>query len=213
MAPTAPDTIIVLATRNTGKIHELAALLAPLGAEVRGLAEYPAIPEIPETGATFEENALIKARAVAEATGLVAVADDSGLVVDALHGAPGVHSARYAGEDATDAANNEKLLAALAGVPDEQRGCRFVSVIAAVAPAALGGASVTLRGTWEGRVAHEPKGENGFGYDPLFIDRESPEERRAAQMSREEKNAVSHRGKALRVLLGAWPDFVAKIGA
>lgn len=206
-------TVIVLATRNSGKIHELAALLAPLGVEVRGLADYPEIPEIPETGTTFEENALIKARAVAEATGLVAVADDSGIAVDALHGAPGVYSARYSGEGATDAKNNAKLLAALAGVPDERRGCRFVSVIAAAAPEALGGAEVALRGSWEGRVAHEPKGENGFGYDPLFIDMESPGHRRAAEMSREQKNAVSHRGKALRALLGAWPDFVAKLGA
>jgi len=213
LSPTPHVTSLVLATRNNGKINELAALLAPLGVEVRGLADYPAIGEIPETGATFEENALIKARAVAEATGLVAVADDSGLVVDALKGAPGVYSARYAGEGATDAKNNEKLLAELTGVPEELRGCRFVSVIAAAAPEALGGAETTLRGAWEGRVALELKGENGFGYDPLFIDMESPAHRRAAEMNREEKNAVSHRGKALRALLSAWPDFVAKLGA
>ncbi len=213
MSPTAAPAVVVLATRNSGKIHELSALLAPLGVAVRGLADHPEIGEIEETGATFEENALLKARAVAAATGLVAVADDSGLEVDALGGAPGVYSARYADPGATDARNNAKLLAALAGVPDERRGCRFVSVIAAAAPGALGGAETALRGTWEGRVAHDLRGGNGFGYDPLFIDRESPGSRRAAEMSREEKNAVSHRGKALRALLAVWPDFVAKLGA
>ncbi len=196
---------IVLATRNKGKVAELEALLGGLGIRVQGLDAYPEIGEIPETGDTFEENAAIKARAVAQATGLVALADDSGLEVDALGGAPGVYSARYSGENATDESNNAKLLEALNGVPEEKRGCRFVSVIMAAAP---NGASAQARGEWPGRVLFAPRGAGGFGYDPLFLDPEAGQT--AAEMAAQDKNARSHRGRALRALIALWPDFWAR---
>lgn len=198
---------VVLATRNPGKIAELSALLAGFHLEVKGLDAFPGIGEVPETGDTFAANALEKARTVAALTGLVAVADDSGLEVDALGGAPGVHSARYAGEKATDAANNARLLAALAGIPAGRRAARFCCVMAAAAP---GGETLTAQGAWEGGIALEPAGRGGFGYDPLFFDPVLG--RTAAQLSREEKNAVSHRGRALRALLAAWPGFWARAG-
>jgi len=214
-----PDTIppaadapakntVVLATRNAGKIAELEALLAGFGVRVIGLDAFPEIGEIEETGRTFAENARLKARTVAQATGLVALADDSGLAVDALSGAPGVYSARYSGENATDATNNAKLLAALAGVPEAQRGCRFISVVAAIAP---NGAESLAEGRWEGRVLDAPRGGGGFGYDPLFLDPELG--RAAAELAPAEKNARSHRGRALRALLKDWPAFWAKAQA
>lgn len=196
---------LVLATRNAGKIKELEALLAGYGLHVLGLGDFPDIGEIEETGVTFAENSLLKARTVAQATGLVALADDSGLVVDALHGAPGVYSARYSGEGATDERNNSKLLDVLKDVPEEDRGCRFVSVVAAVAP---GGAELVAEGRWEGRVLFGPRGSGGFGYDPLFLDLELGKS--AAELAPAEKNARSHRGRALRALLADWPDFWAR---
>ena len=192
-------TTVVLATRNAGKIKELNALLANLGLTVIGLADFPAIGEIPETGDTFLENARLKALAVCQATGLISLADDSGLCVDALSGAPGVRSARYAGEDATDAANNAKLLAALAHVPEVDRTCRFVSVVVAAAP---DGRELTAEGTWEGRVATAPAGAGGFGYDPLFFDPTAG--KTAAELTAAEKNTRSHRGKALAGLIEKW---------
>lgn len=199
--PAAP-TKVVLATRNAGKIRELHALLAGLGVEVVGLAAFPDVGEVEETGATFLENARLKARAVCRATGLVSLADDSGLCVDALSGAPGVHSARFAGEKASDGANNAKLLAALTHVPDRDRTCRFVSVIVAAAP---DGRELVAEGVWEGRVAAAPSGEGGFGYDPLFFDETAG--KTAAQLTAAEKNARSHRGKALAALVARWEDF------
>jgi XTP/dITP diphosphohydrolase len=172
---------------------------------VRGLDAYPEIGDIPETGETFEDNALIKARAVSEATGLIAVADDSGVVVDALGGAPGVYSARYSGQGATDERNNAKLLGELDGVDEPARTARFVSVVAAWAP---DGRSLTARGEWEGRVLAAPRGAGGFGYDPLFFDPEVG--LTAAEMTRQAKNGRSHRGKALRKLLALWPEFWSK---
>ena len=196
---------IVLATRNQGKIKELEALLSGDGLTVLGLADFPDIGEIEETGVTFAENAALKARTVALASGLVALADDSGLEVDALHGAPGVYSARYSGEGATDEKNNLKLLDALKDVPDSARGCRFVSVVAAVAP---NGAELLAEGRWEGRVLHAPRGSGGFGYDPLFLDLDLGKS--AAELAPADKNARSHRGRALRALLTNWPDFWAR---
>lgn len=193
---------VVLATHNPGKIAELRALLAGLGPEVLGLAEFPAIGPIPETGATFLENARQKALAVCRATGLTSLADDSGLCVDALDGAPGVHSARYAGEEASDAANNAKLLAAMADVPEAARTCRFVSVVVAVTP---DGRELTATGAWEGRLALAPDGTGGFGYDPLFIDPDLGTT--AARLRPEAKNARSHRGRALAELRAKWPEF------
>jgi len=204
-SPQTRSDTVVLATRNKGKIAELRALLAGLGPQVVGLAEFPDIGEIPETGTTFLENARIKARTVCQATGLVSLADDSGLCVDALDGAPGVYSARYSGEDATDAANNAKLLAALADVPEAKRTCRFVSVVVAVAP---DGRELTAEGVWEGRVTTSPAGQGGFGYDPLFFD--PTVGLTAAELSPEAKNARSHRGKALANLVKNWAGFWEK---
>lgn len=200
---------IVLATGNAGKVRELAGSLAAFGMEVAGLSDFPAIGDIEETGSSFEENALLKARIVAAATGLVCVADDSGLEVDALGGAPGIFSARYADDwaylpgESRDARNIRKLLASLAGVPAPQRTCRFVCCMAAVRPK---GGELVVRGVWEGRLLEAERGAGGFGYDPVFFDEES--QMSAAEMHRDEKNARSHRGKALRALLEGWEAFV-----
>ncbi len=202
-------SVIVLATRNKGKINELSDMLRAFGLEVKGLEAFPELGEIEETGTTFSENARIKADAIAKATGLVAVADDSGLEVDALDKAPGVYSARYADHDADlagianrDQRNNAKLLRELRDVPEERRTARFRCVIVACAPS---GASLEAEGAYEGRIALEPAGDNGFGYDPLFYDPGLG--MTAAQMEKEQKNARSHRGQALRKLLESWQDF------
>jgi len=196
---------VILATRNKGKIAELTRMLEGFQIEVRGLDAFPEIAEVEETGTTFEENARLKAEAVSRATGLVAVADDSGLEVDALGGAPGVFSARYAGDGADDAANNAKLLRELAGEPPEKRTARFRCVMLAAAP---NGEELMASGTWEGMIAEAPRGEGGFGYDPVFCDPKLG--RAAAELTRDEKNARSHRGKALKALMGSWPEFWAR---
>jgi XTP/dITP diphosphohydrolase len=187
---------LVLATRNDAKLAELRRILDPLVAvEVVGLADVPAYPEVPETGATFEENALIKAREAAVRTGLPAVADDSGLAVDALNGMPGVLSARWAGSAASDAANLRLVLEQIADVPDARRGAAFVCAAALVMPA---GPERVVRGTMTGTVLRSPRGTNGFGYDPIF--RPDDDTRTTAEMSPAEKDAISHRGKAFRRL-------------
>jgi XTP/dITP diphosphohydrolase len=188
---------VVLATGNAGKQRELAALLAPLGLEVI-LQTALGITPAEETGTTFEANALIKARHAAREANLPALADDSGLEVDALGGRPGVWSARYAGADATDAANNAKLLAELAGVPDAGRTARYRCVMAFVREAE-DGAPLIAEGVWEGRIGQAPQGTGGFGYDPLFWPQGIA--MTAAQMDPAAKNAVSHRGQALSQLL------------
>ncbi|WP_029897260.1 XTP/dITP diphosphatase [Desulfohalovibrio reitneri] len=198
---------IVLATRNKGKISELRDLLSGSRIEVLSLDDFPGAPEVAEDGETFEENALKKAREMSAYTGLAAVADDSGLEVDALGGAPGVHSARYAGEQGDDEANNAKLLRELSGVPEQERAARFVCVMAAAAP---NGAEALARGEWEGRIAFQPQGEGGFGYDPLFIDPELG--KASAELAPGEKNARSHRGRALNLLLETWADFWKRAG-
>jgi XTP/dITP diphosphohydrolase len=188
---------LVLASANAGKQREFAALLAPLGLELL-LQSALAIASIAETGTTFEANALLKARHAARQSGLPALADDSGLEVEALDGRPGVWSARYAGPAASDDDNNARLLAELAGVPPERRGARYRCVLVLVRHAA-DAAPLMARGTWEGRIAVHPAGQGGFGYDPLFV----PEghERSAAELPVAQKNALSHRGKALAALL------------
>jgi len=196
-----------LATRNKGKAAEIVALLEDFNVRVHTLDEFPHIGDIPETGATFAENALIKARAVARATALTALADDSGLEVDALDGAPGVYSARFAGPGATDARNNEKLLRLLQNVPWPDRRARFRCVVAAHAPRA-GGRELLAEGFWVGRIVLEPAGDKGFGYDPLFLDEELG--LTAAQMAPEQKNTRSHRAAALRRLSALWSDFIKK---
>ena len=202
------EKIIVLATRNAGKIAELEKTLSEYGLSVRGLNAYPEIGDIVEDGDTFEENSLIKARTVAKLTGRVAVADDSGLEVDALDKAPGVYSARYSDStpdlkaDTRDKRNNEKLLMELADVPFEERTARFRCVMSACSPS---GNCITASGSWEGFIGTEEKGDNGFGYDPLFIDRKDGSV--SALLTREEKNKRSHRGKALAALLTQWDEF------
>ncbi|ORE85555.1 dITP/XTP pyrophosphatase [Oceanococcus atlanticus] len=187
----------VLASGNRGKLAELQHALAPLGHELKPISDWTDhSPE--ETGDTFEANALIKARHAAARSGLPSLADDSGLAVDALNGAPGVYSARYAGDQASDADNNRKLLAALADVPPEQRGARFVCVIALVR-SADDPSPLIARGEWKGHIADQPSGDGGFGYDPLFVDPQL--QRSAAQLSREDKLARSHRGQAIADLL------------
>jgi XTP/dITP diphosphohydrolase len=201
---------IVLATRNAAKLRELARILGAQdsasqdgGEQIRlaGLDEFPGAPDVPETGATFEENALLKARAIADYTGLPAVADDSGLCVDALNGMPGVLSARWAGEHGDDKANLELVLAQVADVPDTRLGARFVCAAALVVP---GSASLPAVREWvvtgqvEGRLTRAPRGSGGFGYDPVFL----PDGfgQTTAEMTAEAKDAISHRGRAFRAL-------------
>lgn len=190
-------TRIVLATGNPGKLRELQTLLGDDQVEVLAQSTL-GVREVEETGSTFLENALLKARNAASQTHLPALADDSGLEVDALHGAPGVHSARYAGQHGNDAANVDKLLTALAGVPAEKRSahfhCAMVFVRSANDPAPL-----ISEGTWNGEILHARRGHNGFGYDPVFLVREL--NRSAAELPAADKNRLSHRGQALRELV------------
>ena len=187
---------VLLATRNAGKLAELRRMLADGPVEVVGLADVREFPEAPETGATFAENALAKARDAAVATGLPAVADDSGLAVEALNGMPGVLSARWCGRHGDDVANLELLLGQLADVPDERRGAAFVCAAALVVP---GGLETVVHGEWSGRIVRAPRGTGGFGYDPIFVP--DGEERTSAELSPQEKDAASHRGRAMRALL------------
>lgn len=186
---------VVLATGNAGKLREFRSLLGDLVILVP--QSELSIDPVEETGASFEENALLKARHAAAISGLAAIADDSGLVVDALGGAPGVHSARYAGEAGDDEANNVKLLRALDGVPADRRGARFRAVVVYVASADDENPLIA-QGTWEGFIGMGPRGANGFGYDPLFLAGDS--ERTSAELPPDEKNRLSHRGQAVRKL-------------
>jgi XTP/dITP diphosphohydrolase len=188
---------VVLASGNPGKLREFADLLANEGFELVRQSELGIEPP-PETGETFLDNALIKARNAARLSGLPAIADDSGIEVDALDGAPGVYSARYAGEGASDSANLEKLLRSLAGVPDARRGARYRCVIVFVRDAD-DAQPLIGEGTWEGWITDAPRGTGGFGYDPAFIP--AADTRTAAEMSPAEKHAVSHRGRAMRLFL------------
>jgi len=190
---------LVLATANPGKLRELQALLADSRIEVLPQTQF-GITSPPETGLTFVENAILKARHAALESGLPAVADDSGLEVDALEGRPGVLSARYAGPDGNDAANNAKLLAELRGVPADARTARYRCALALMRHG-NDPAPVICEGVWEGRIAEASAGEHGFGYDPLFLVGELAIT--AAQLSPELKNSLSHRGQALRQLVGA----------
>jgi XTP/dITP diphosphohydrolase len=192
-------TRLLLATRNAKKLGELRRILAVehvQGVDVIGLDGVAAFPEAPETGASFEENALAKARDAALATGLPSVADDSGLAVDALSGMPGVLSARWAGRHGDDVANLELVLAQVTDVPDERRGAAFVCAAALVCP---GGRELVVRGEWRGMLARGPRGRHGFGYDPIFVP--DGESRTSAELDPAEKDAASHRGRALRLLL------------
>lgn len=191
---------LVLASKNPHKLLEMQTILGQLGLEVVLERDVGVDVDVEETGTTFEENALLKARAVMEASGMAAIADDSGLMVDALNGEPGVYSARYGGLD-TDRARTALLLHNLEGVPEERRTARFVSAIACVLP---DGRVVTARGVCEGRILFETRGSNGFGYDPVFY---VPQLGKTfAEAGGSEKNAVSHRGNALKEFLHAWKE-------
>jgi XTP/dITP diphosphohydrolase len=191
-------TRLVLATRNRGKVREFRGLFEGVsGLEVISLHDIDKIPDIVEDGATFEENARKKASHVTAATGLLTLADDSGLEVDALDGAPGVYSARFAGDGADDAANNRKLLERLSHVPDARRSARFRCVLALAIPRATDGGEIHIEyGVCEGQIGWSARGNNGFGYDPLFIPR--GQTKTMAELSPEEKNRISHRAQALR---------------
>lgn len=195
---------VVLATANPGKQREFAALLAPRGVQLL-LQSSLGIASAEETGATFAANALLKARHAAAGSGLPALADDSGLEVDALGGRPGIHSARYAGPTASDEANNRLLLAELQSVPDQQRTARYRCVLALVR-SADDAEPLLADGIWEGRIAGVAAGDDGFGYDPLFVP--TGMSITAAQLSAQQKNRLSHRSTALRQLLERFPSWL-----
>ncbi|EJL86663.1 XTP/dITP diphosphatase [Pantoea sp. GM01] len=190
---------VVLATGNPGKVRELADLLAAFGLDIVAQTEL-GVESAEETGLTFIENAILKARHAADITGLPAIADDSGLAVDALGGAPGIYSARYAGVDASDQQNLEKLLVALENVPEGKRQAQFHCVLVYVRHAA-DPTPLVFHGSWTGEITRSAAGEGGFGYDPIFYVPELG--KTAAELSKDEKRAVSHRGKALTLLLEA----------
>jgi len=187
------DRPLVLATKNKGKISEFLELFRNSGIEIKTLDDFGPIPPVIEDGATFEDNAVKKAQFTARVLGIPAIADDSGLTVTALQGAPGVFSSRYAGENADDETNNRKLLASMKGVLD--RTAAFVCVLAVAVPR---GPALIYEGTCEGVIAETPKGDQGFGYDPLFY--YSPFGKTFAQLTNKEKNSISHRGKAMAEL-------------
>jgi XTP/dITP diphosphohydrolase len=195
-----------VASRNRKKLAELHRVLDGAGVALTllGLDDVAPFDEAPETGATFEENALAKARDAFRATGLACVADDSGLEVDALNGMPGVLSARWSGRHGDDLANTSLLLGQLQDVPDSRRGAAFVSACALVYRAGDAQKETVVRGVWTGSIVREPRGDGGFGYDPVFLP--SGSSRTAAELSPEEKDAVSHRGRALALLVSALRD-------
>lgn len=195
------EKTIVLATRNKGKISELTELLSGFDVNVKNLNDFGPIPPVMEDGKTFEDNAYKKASFTAKVLGLPAIADDSGLVVEALDGAPGVYSARYAGENATDKDNNSKLLTEMKG--KSNRNAYFETAVIIAVPM---GQALTYVGRAEGEITEAPSGENGFGYDPLFY--YPPLNKTFAQMTQDEKNSVSHRGKAVKELQGEFEKVI-----
>ncbi len=199
-------TRVVLASRNAHKIEELARILLDAGLDVElvGVETFPDVAEVAETGETFQANALLKAVAVAEATGLPAIGDDSGLCVDALNGMPGIFSARWSGGGG-DRSNLELLLAQLGDVPQERRGAHFVCAAAVALP---DGRTAVVEGRLDGEVIRDPRGSNGFGYDPVFVPVEDPAHT-TAELTDEAKDAISHRGRALRLLAPVLRDLLA----
>lgn len=186
---------VIIATKNPGKAKEFEHIFSSRGITVRTLLDYPEIPEVEETGTTFEENATLKAEAVSKALGKMVIGDDSGLIVDALEGRPGIYSARYAGEPKNDQNNTDKVLSELEDIPEEKRTARFYCALAVAIP---GQETKTVSGTCEGRILKERRGSNGFGYDPVFY---VPEKGLAmAELSSDEKNKISHRANALKKL-------------
>jgi len=186
---------VIIATKNPGKAREFEHIFATRGIEVRTLLDFPELPEVEETGTTFEENATLKAEAVSRALNKMVIGDDSGLIVDALEGRPGIYSARYAGEPKNDQNNTDKVLVELAGIPENTRTARFYCALAIAIPKQ---ATRTVSGTCEGRILNERRGSNGFGYDPVFY---VPEKGMTmAELSSTEKNTISHRANALKKL-------------
>ncbi|WHX99516.1 XTP/dITP diphosphatase [Neobacillus sp. DY30] len=188
---------VIIATKNPGKAREFEHIFAPRGIAVKTLLDYPEIEDVEETGSTFEENAILKAEAVSKTLNKMVIGDDSGLIVDALEGRPGIYSARYAGEPKNDQKNLEKVLTELKGVSEEDRTARFYCALAAAMPSKK---TVTVSGTCEGRILEEERGSNGFGYDPVFY---VPDKSRTmAELTSDEKNKISHRANALKKLEG-----------
>ncbi|MFD0378654.1 RdgB/HAM1 family non-canonical purine NTP pyrophosphatase [Streptomyces sp. NPDC127112] len=199
-------TRLILATRNAGKVTELRAILSDAGLphELVGADAYPEVPDVKETGVTFAENALLKAHALARATGYPAIADDSGLCVDVLNGAPGIFSARWAGAHGDDRANLELLLSQLSDIPDEHRGAHFFCAAALALP---DGTERVVEGRLLGTLRHTPVGGGGFGYDPIL--QPTGETRTCAELTPAEKNAISHRGQAFRALIPVLRELLA----
>lgn len=193
------DKTIMIATGNMGKAKEFEKMFAKAGYQIKTMKDFPELPEVQETGQTFEENARLKAETIANILQCPVLADDSGLTVDALGGMPGIYSARFAGEQKSDASNNAKLLHELTDVADENRTAQFHCTLVFAAPQKE---SLVVEGIWNGRIARIPRGENGFGYDPLFI--VDGLEKTSAELTPEEKNAISHRGQAMKKLNGLW---------
>ncbi|MFN3567414.1 MAG: XTP/dITP diphosphatase [Caldimicrobium sp.] len=199
------EIVLLLATTNQGKIREISEVLSDLNFAIKSLHDFPNLIPPVEAGSTFFQNALLKAKYYAEKTGLISLADDSGLVVDALGGQPGIYSSRFAGEKATDEENIKKLLELMKDIPDEKRTARFVCVIVCYHPS---GKYIYTEGIWEGKIAFSPKGNLGFGYDPIFLVKEFNFEKTAAELPLEEKNKLSHRGKALKDLKNKLLEFL-----
>ena len=194
---------VIIATKNKGKAKEFQQMFAPYGYEVQTLLDLPHIEDVEETGVTFEENAILKAETVAQELGVLVIADDSGLSIDALDGRPGVYSARYAGEDKSDEGNMAKVLDELQSVEEADRTARFHCVLAIAGPEIE---TQTVTGTCEGRILNEKRGDNGFGYDPIFF---VPSlNKTMAQLTPEEKSSISHRGNALKQLRERISDFI-----
>ncbi|GHH97218.1 XTP/dITP diphosphatase [Neobacillus kokaensis] len=186
---------VIIATKNPGKAREFEHIFSPRGIAVKTLLDFPEFPEVEETGSTFEENAVLKAEAVSKALHKMVIGDDSGLMIDALEGRPGIYSARYAGEPKNDEKNIDKVLTELNGVPEENRTARFYCALAVAVP---GQETFTVAGTCEGRILEERRGTNGFGYDPIFL---VPDKGASmAELSSDDKNKISHRANALKKL-------------
>ena len=196
---------VIIATKNAGKAKDFERILKPYGVEVKTLLDFPSIEDVEETGKTFEENAILKAEAISNKFNQMVIADDSGIMVDALDGRPGVYSARYAGEDKNDEANNQKVLEEMTNVAEKDRTARFYCAIAVAIP---NKPTITVNGTCEGSILFEGRGTNGFGYDPIFL--VTSLKKSMAELTPEEKNDISHRANAMKKLESQLTEFFRK---
>jgi len=196
---------VIIATKNAGKAKDFERIFKPYGVEVKTLLDFPDIEDVEETGQTFEENAIIKAEAISKEFNQMVIADDSGVIVDALDGRPGVYSARYAGEDKNDEANNNKVLEEMVNVAEKDRTARFYCAIAVAIP---GRPTITVNGSCEGAILFERRGTNGFGYDPIFL--VTSMHKSMAELTLDEKNQISHRAKAMKKLESQLTEFIAE---